>query len=153
MFFCYNFASIIPPLRGPGKISPPETSQIGTPAPPPVLQEATKNSTSIWQENLEELFRNAKDWFPDVVWEVGGAEASDAMKEKEMDVRDFVEEVWGHKGRPHFFSVFFFIYFFYCIQRLCMLVHLLLFKLGISRSDNRWRCLLATIQTNQIPST
>jgi len=32
--------------------------------------------------NLEELFRNTKDRFPDVVWEVGG----DVMKDVEMDI-------------------------------------------------------------------
>ena len=48
---------------------------------PPSLQEATKNSTVNWQENLESLFHHAKDRFPDVVWELAGE-----------------EEVWGHKG-------------------------------------------------------
>ena len=59
--------------------------------PPPGLQEATKNSTYAWQENLEDLFRNAKDRFPDVVWDVG-----DVVKE--MDLGEQVDEVWGHKG-------------------------------------------------------
>ena len=81
--------------------------------PPPVLQEATKISTSVWQENLEELFRNAKDRYPDVVWEVGGA---DMMKDVDMDGGggQVVEEVWGHKGSLFFFIVcFFFIPFFF----------------------------------------
>ena len=64
--------------------------------PPPGLQEATKNSTSAWQENLEDLFRNAKDRFPDVVWEVGGVD--DAMKEVAVEGVQ-VDEVWGHKGQ------------------------------------------------------
>ena len=67
--------------------------------PPPGLQEATKNSTSAWQENLQDLFRNAKDRFPDVVWEVGGVD--DAMKEVAVEGVQ-VDEVWGHKGRLFF---------------------------------------------------
>jgi hypothetical protein len=108
-----------------------------TPLPPPVLQEATKNSTSVWQENLEELFRNAKDRFPDVVWEVGEVCGGDMMKDVEMDVGGRVEEVWGHKGSLFFPFCLSFIYFFFSVQRLYMLVPLLLFKLVISRSDKR----------------
>ncbi|KAJ7434830.1 hypothetical protein B0H11DRAFT_2116228 [Mycena galericulata] len=50
------------------------------------LQEATRNSTAGWQEDLAALFHSAKERFPDVVWELseGGAGA--------------VEEVWGHKA-------------------------------------------------------
>ena len=62
------------------------TSSNGTPPPPPSLQEATKSSTLVWQGHLEELFRRAKDRFPDVVWEL--------LSEEE----EVVEEVWGHKG-------------------------------------------------------
>ncbi|SJL11404.1 uncharacterized protein ARMOST_14807 [Armillaria ostoyae] len=51
---------------------------------PPGLQEATKNSTTTWQVDLESLFHHAKDRFPDVVWEVG--------------IDDQTEEVWGHKA-------------------------------------------------------
>ncbi|KAF9456177.1 hypothetical protein BDZ94DRAFT_1327146 [Collybia nuda] len=54
----------------------------------PALQEATKNSTTIWQQNLESLFRHAKDRFPDVVWELGVDEESGRV----------TEEVWGHKA-------------------------------------------------------
>jgi hypothetical protein len=61
-------------------------SQNSTPLPPPVFQEATKNSTSAWQENFEELFRNAKDRFPDV-----GVGGGDMMKYVEMDVGGPVE--------------------------------------------------------------
>ncbi|KAF9553521.1 hypothetical protein CPC08DRAFT_226217 [Agrocybe pediades] len=57
--------------------------------PPPGLQEATKNSTVAWQEDLEALFRHAKDRFPDVVWELVG---------DENDPYANVEEVWGHKA-------------------------------------------------------
>ena len=92
-------------------------SQINnTPLPPPILQEATKNSTSVWQENLEELFRNAKDRFPDVVWEVGGVEGGDVMKDVDMDIGGQVDEVWGHKGClffPFCFFLFFFVYSFF----------------------------------------
>jgi len=63
--------------------------------PPPGLQEATKNSTIAWQEDLEALFRHAKDRFPDVVWELIG---------DENDPYASVEEVWGHKGALNFAS-------------------------------------------------
>lgn len=55
----------------------------------PALQEATKNSTTIWQQSLESLFHHAKDRFPDVVWELGVDEDGDGTA---------AEEVWGHKG-------------------------------------------------------
>ncbi|TFK37914.1 hypothetical protein BDQ12DRAFT_631641 [Crucibulum laeve] len=56
---------------------------------PPGLQEATKNSTTAWQEDLESLFRHAKDRFPDVVWELTGEDTDDDQ---------VVDEVWGHKA-------------------------------------------------------
>ncbi|KAJ8520850.1 hypothetical protein ONZ45_g2358 [Pleurotus djamor] len=55
---------------------------------PPALQEATSNSTSAWQHDLESLFHHAKDRFPDVVWEL----AADDEGSKAAD------EVWGHKA-------------------------------------------------------
>ncbi|KAF8992744.1 hypothetical protein BDQ17DRAFT_1432200 [Cyathus striatus] len=63
--------------------------QLNTP-PPPSLQEATKNSTNAWQADLTDLFRHAKDRFPDVVWEL--------VPEEEDGDRDTKEEVWGHKA-------------------------------------------------------
>lgn len=71
------------------------TLNIGSPG----LQEATKNSTTVWQADLEALFHHAKDRFPDVVWELGGAEADD--DDDDIVDRKNVEEVWGHKGEPH----------------------------------------------------
>lgn len=56
---------------------------------PPALQEATRNSTVAWQDNLKSLFIHAKDRFSDVVWELTG--------ENDGDVEG-VEEIWGHKG-------------------------------------------------------
>jgi hypothetical protein len=55
---------------------------------PPALQEALSNSTQSWQDHLQALFDNAKDWFPDVVWEVQDEDRPNAD----------LEEVWGHKG-------------------------------------------------------
>ncbi|EGO03664.1 hypothetical protein SERLA73DRAFT_69514 [Serpula lacrymans var. lacrymans S7.3] len=55
---------------------------------PPGIHEATQNSTSAWQNNLQSLFHHAKDRFPDVVWELIG-EHDDKSKDP--------EEVWGHK--------------------------------------------------------
>ena len=51
---------------------------------PPSLQEATSTSTTTWQNHLENLFHQAKERFPDVVWELN-------------DEVNF-DEVWGHKG-------------------------------------------------------
>ncbi|KAJ6477224.1 hypothetical protein DFH09DRAFT_1467881 [Mycena vulgaris] len=50
------------------------------------LQEATRNSTSAWQQDLAALFQHAKERFPDVVWELTTEEAGTT------------EEVWGHKA-------------------------------------------------------
>ncbi|KAF4586604.1 hypothetical protein EYR40_010616 [Pleurotus pulmonarius] len=55
---------------------------------PPALQEATINSTSVWQHDLESLFHLAKDRFPDVVWTLSA----------EDDDHPATEEVWGHKA-------------------------------------------------------
>lgn len=61
------------------------------PVRPPALAEATKRSTTLWQENLQELFKHAKDRFPDVVWDLIDENADDGE----------TEEVWGHKGSSH----------------------------------------------------
>lgn len=65
--------------------------KLSTPAAPraPSLQEAIDLSTESWQEDLARLFRNAKESFADVVWEVGGGGVGSS---------EVVEEVWGHKG-------------------------------------------------------
>jgi hypothetical protein len=55
---------------------------------PPALQEAVRNSTAVWQANLRALFLDAKDRFPDVVWELTADSDEQA-------------EVWGHKGLYH----------------------------------------------------
>lgn len=51
---------------------------------PPSLQEATSASTTTWQNHLESIFQQAKERFPDVVWELNNGTN--------------VEEVWGHKA-------------------------------------------------------
>ena len=56
-------------------------------APPPGIPEASRISTQTWQNDLLELFHNAKDRFPDVVWELHPDRDPQAT-----------EEVWGHKG-------------------------------------------------------
>ena len=46
--------------------------EIATDAPPLrslALAEATKKSTSTWQEDIQTLFHRAKDRFPDAVYE------------------------------------------------------------------------------------
>lgn len=55
----------------------------------PSLNEAVQLSAEAWQRDLESLFRQAKDRFADVVWELVG--------ENEVQA-DSPEEVWGHKG-------------------------------------------------------
>lgn len=55
--------------------------------PPIALEIACQNSTADWQMHLEQLFHNARDRFPDVVWEL--QTEKDALPS---------EEVWGHKG-------------------------------------------------------
>ncbi|KAI0642472.1 hypothetical protein C8Q79DRAFT_213553 [Trametes meyenii] len=57
-----------------------------TTATPPGLQEATRNSTSNWQDDLQSLFDHAKDRFADVVWEL------------QSDAAQGADEVWGHKA-------------------------------------------------------
>lgn len=55
-------------------------------SPPLALEVACQASTSDWQIHMEQLFHNARDRFPDVVWELKGADSLPS------------EEVWGHKG-------------------------------------------------------
>ncbi|KAF9242262.1 hypothetical protein BU15DRAFT_86859 [Melanogaster broomeanus] len=56
-------------------------------SPPPGIPEASRLSTQTWQDDLLELFHNAKDRYPDVVWEL-----------HPDDHHHSSEEVWGHKG-------------------------------------------------------
>ena len=60
---------------------------------PPGLSEATRNSTSHWQDDLQALFDHAKDRFADVVWEL------------QPESEKAAEEVWGHKGRSSSLSL------------------------------------------------
>ena len=55
--------------------------------PPALLEEATCNSTAAWQDDLQALFDDAKERFPDVVWE---------LRTNEDPTGNGVEEVWGH---------------------------------------------------------
>jgi hypothetical protein len=70
------------------------------PVQPPALQQALSNSTTAWQDHLQALFDHAKEWFPDVVWEV--------YDEDQPNVE--IEEVWGHKGQLHSYNDIRFIY-------------------------------------------
>lgn len=71
------------------------------PQRPPALLEATKKSTSTWQDDLQSLFHHAKDRFPDVVWE---------LVDDDAPIETEPEEVWGHKGESSISlpSLFFF---------------------------------------------
>ncbi|KAG6379946.1 hypothetical protein JVT61DRAFT_10513 [Boletus reticuloceps] len=55
--------------------------------PPPGIPEASRLSTQAWQSDLLQLFHNAKDRFPDVVWE-----------RQPGDDPDSTEEIYGHKA-------------------------------------------------------
>ena len=66
--------------------------EVATDAPPlrpHTLAEATKKSTSTWQEDLQTLFHRDKVRFPDAVWDV--------VDEDEMD-DPINERVLNHKG-------------------------------------------------------
>ncbi|CAL1699854.1 unnamed protein product [Somion occarium] len=62
---------------------------MSSPPTPPALLEATRLSTAAWQSDLQSLFNDAKDRFPDVVWELLN---EDTNRSQEPD------EVWGHKA-------------------------------------------------------
>lgn len=55
---------------------------------PPSLLAAIALSTERWERDLETLFKNAAERFPDVVWEL----------QPEGEEATAIEEVWGHKG-------------------------------------------------------
>ena len=66
--------------------------EVATDAPPlrpHTLAEATKKSTSTWQEDLQTLFHRDKDRFPDAVWDVVD---EDAMDDSTNEI------VHSHKG-------------------------------------------------------
>ncbi len=78
-----------PPALFPSRLPPSLSLRLQAMAPtatPPGLTEATRNSTTHWQHDLQALFDHAKDRFADVVWELNSDSGSG------------VEEVWGHKG-------------------------------------------------------
>ncbi|KIP06327.1 hypothetical protein PHLGIDRAFT_119037 [Phlebiopsis gigantea 11061_1 CR5-6] len=56
---------------------------------PPALLEATRKSTTLWQDDLQALFEQAKERFPDVVWE---------LSEEDDGKAGAADEVWGHKA-------------------------------------------------------
>ncbi|KAG7095338.1 hypothetical protein E1B28_006100 [Marasmius oreades] len=56
------------------------------------LHECTQVSLKTWQDDLVRLFQNAKDRYPDVVWEVGEDVDDDE------NITPDVDEVWGHKA-------------------------------------------------------
>ena len=66
-----------------------EVATDAAPLRPPALAEATKKSTSTWQEDLQTLFHRDKVRFPDAVW--------DLVYEDSMD--DSINEIiHSHKG-------------------------------------------------------
>ncbi|KAF6748133.1 hypothetical protein DFP72DRAFT_581783 [Ephemerocybe angulata] len=85
-------------------------------SPPPGLQEAVRHSTVAWQQDLEALFKHAKDRFPDVVWELVGGEDDEndgavangmvgigaggesVRASAAVTASSGVDEVWGHKA-------------------------------------------------------
>ena len=79
--------------------------------PPVALEIACQSSTTDWQLHLEQLFNNARDRFPDVVWEL-------------LNDGDILpsEEVWGHKG-GYFCQSMLHQCDSLCVQLWCMHVH------------------------------
>ncbi|KAG2133098.1 hypothetical protein BD769DRAFT_1354309, partial [Suillus cothurnatus] len=59
-----------------------------SPTPSYTVQEATRQSTQAWRNDLTNLFHQAKDRFADVVWELQSDDNND----------DDHDEVWGHKA-------------------------------------------------------
>ena len=55
---------------------------------PPALLEAVQLSEETWQSDLHDLFEQAKDRFPDILWE----------RDEDDDDTKGPAEVWGHKG-------------------------------------------------------
>lgn len=55
--------------------------------PASVLVTTSTASTEAWQRDLKRLFDQAKERFPDVVWELTADYEGNPQ-----------EEVWGHKG-------------------------------------------------------
>ena len=66
-----------------------EVATDAAPLRPPALAEATKKSTSTWQEDLQTLFHRDKVRFPDAVW--------DLVDEDSMD-DSICERLYSHKG-------------------------------------------------------
>lgn len=58
------------------------------PTKPTELVLARKASEDAWVAHLQQLFHDAKNRYPDVVWQSGENDASD----------EEAEEIWGHKG-------------------------------------------------------
>ena len=73
----------------PASTPTPASNTPGTSTTPPALLEATARSTVLWQDDLRSLFEQAKDRFPDVVWELTDDDDGDSTG---------TDEVWGHKG-------------------------------------------------------
>lgn len=67
---------------------------MSTMSTPPALLEAVQLSEETWQNDLHDLFEQAKDRFPDILWE----------RDEDDDDSKSPAEVWGHKGTsgtPH----------------------------------------------------
>ncbi|TFK20466.1 hypothetical protein FA15DRAFT_673452 [Coprinopsis marcescibilis] len=68
------------------------------------LQEAIEGSTKKWQKDMKSLFTNAKDRFPDVVWDIVDETDTDdsswvgILSERSIDGNDDDTEIWGHKA-------------------------------------------------------
>jgi len=71
-------------LSVPGPTQAPMT----TLSTPPALLEAVQLSEETWQSELHDLFEQAKDRFPDILWE----------RDEDDDDTKGPAEVWGHKG-------------------------------------------------------
>ena len=62
----------------------------------PALLKAVQLSEEMWQSDLHDLFKQAKDRFPDILWK---------QDEDDGDTKG-PGEVWGHKGTSEMHYVF-----------------------------------------------
>jgi len=72
---------------------------------PPALLEAVQLSEETWQNDLHDLFEQAKDRFPDILWE----------RDEDDDDTKAPAEVWGHKGTSGIFFISARDLDFYCV--------------------------------------
>ena len=80
--------TILPYVRLFDSVRAARPVRVTTMSTPPALPEAVQRSEVAWQNDLLEMSQQAKERFPDILWE---------RDEDDEDVEG-TGEVWGHKG-------------------------------------------------------